>query len=331
MFVIHAGMHKTGSTAIQRHLAQTPYDDVHVLPWRDANHSDMAVLLFDDAPEDYWVFQRENRSRAEMQAWRAAQTDAVLTSVKANSGKTHVLSAERLARSEISSVQRMHDLFAPYADPFRVIIYVRPAADYMASMAQQYVRTGTCDLPLIWPEYRQAIEKFDLVFGRDAVDVRPFAPDGSQGWDAVMDFCQAAGLPAVTGASPRENIGMGARHLALLLERRIALGRGPQTPEETAEDHAFLADLLAEQSPPFALSPDMVQQTLRDNQDDLEWIEMRTGGLSMAEIRQPPSDAVVFSSLDDVLAYAASLHAKPSLRQRARSLVGRLKQKIARV
>lgn len=303
MFILHAGLHKTGTTAIQSHLYHHAPANVHYLPWREPNHSDLAVLMFHDRPEEYWVFSREGRSAHDMQRWRGETMGRLEAALAAAVGKTQVLSAEWLAVAPIEAVLRLKEFFAAQA-PFRVVLYLRPAEAYMASMAQQYIRTGTGDIRLVWPAYRQAVEKFDIVFGRDAVDLRIYRPEGVPGWDAVTDFCQATGLPRPAGRPPRENVGMGARHLALLLERRIAIGHAPRTPEETRADHRFLTELLKTPSPPFALHPDLVGAEVARHGEDLRWIEDRLGGIPMSRPQPPGADHVLFASTEDVLAYA---------------------------
>lgn len=178
MFIIHAGMHKTGTTAIQHHLYHQMPKGVHYLPWRDPNHSDLGVVLFDEAPETYWVFRREGRSAEDMQKWRGETMGQLEGSFAYNRGKTHVMSAEWLSVAPIDAILRLKEFFARHAAAFKVIIYVRPAEAYMASMAQQSIRTGTSELRLIWPAYRTAVEKFDIGFGREAVDLRVYRPEG---------------------------------------------------------------------------------------------------------------------------------------------------------
>ena len=151
MFIIHAGMHKTGTTAIQHHLYHQTPKGVHYLPWRDPNHSDLGVVLVDEAPETYWVFRREGRSAEDMQKWRGETMGQLEGSFGYNRGKTHVMSAEWLSVAPIDAILRLKEFFARHADAFKIIIYVRPAEAYMASMAQQYIRTGTSELKLIWP------------------------------------------------------------------------------------------------------------------------------------------------------------------------------------
>ena len=335
MIIVHAGIHKTGSTAIQAQFGARDEEGLHYLAWRDDNHSDLAVLLFDDAPEKYWVFEREGRGAEEMRAWRDQVAADLARDIAANEGKIHLMSAERLAGSTPDAIARMKAFFAPLAGPVRVVIYVRPAAEYMTSMAQQYVRTGTMDIRLIWPQYRGAVEKFDLVFGRENVDVRVYNPMRERGWDVVADFCGAIGLGARTGVRRAENVGMGARHLALVLERRVAIGHGPRTPQEAHEDHLFLTDVLGHPSPRFVLDPEMLQAEIAAHQDDLDWIEARLGGVSMARVEPVPRDAVVFGSTQDVLDYAAACRAvdagqaRPLVRMRR--FAGRIKWRMMRM
>ena len=46
--VIHAGMHKTGSSAIQQHFFRRAGDDMVYAPWNEGNHCGLFILLFQD-------------------------------------------------------------------------------------------------------------------------------------------------------------------------------------------------------------------------------------------------------------------------------------------
>jgi len=57
--VIHPGMHKTGSSAIQNHFFETAYPGLRYARWNGSNHSGLFVLLFQE-PEllaSYWGFK----------------------------------------------------------------------------------------------------------------------------------------------------------------------------------------------------------------------------------------------------------------------------------
>jgi len=333
MFVIHAGLHKTGSTAIQRSFAGTQSDLFHYLGWRRANHSDLSVLLFAQAPEKYWVFQREGRTKDEMQAWRKKAMARVQRDFETNRGKTHIFSAEQLAKATPEAVARMQAFFAPFADPFKVIIYVRPAQSYMESMAQQRIRTGSTDIKLIWPDYRASIEKFDQVFGEKAVEVRQYNPDAIQGWDAVSDFSEAIGVRLPVDQQFLVNTAMGARHAALVLDRRAGLGGPPHGTKAVRADQEFLASVLPQQSPPFRLDPAGLDAKVANHSDDLAWIKDRLGGVSMDQSLVRRSQDVVFSSTQDALDYARECMAPRSQLLpggRAREFAGRIKRRILR-
>ncbi len=312
MFIIHAGMHKTGTTSIQRSFARRTPPGVHYLDWRAPNHSDLAVLLFHEAPQDYWVYKREGRSAGEMRDWRAQVAESLARDIAARAGEVHLLSAEWLSVAEAGAIERLRDFVLAHDDQARVVIYLRAAEGYMTSMAQQYIRSGTMEIKYIWPDYRGAVEKFDKTFGQQNVELRVYRPEGAPDWDAVRDFCKATGLPRPKGRPRQANAGMGARHLALLLAHRRELGHGPRTPEEARADRAFREALMTEPSPPFALDPEKLREMVEANAEDLRWIEARLGGVPMSQPRALPPDAVVFRSTEDALAYARDLRAAPA-------------------
>ena len=100
--VIHAGMHKTGSSSIQDHFFSTSYPGLRYVRWNSGNHSGLFVLLFQDQDRlaSYWGFKTKGeafcaRLPQMREAWQAKLVED-LTLAKANN-ETLVFSAEGIS------------------------------------------------------------------------------------------------------------------------------------------------------------------------------------------------------------------------------------------
>jgi hypothetical protein len=246
--VVHAGMSKTGSTAIQKTLsaAAAPLAAAGIVYPALTRHPHHVYLLpaVLDPEECEKLFpsntaHSEARLGASEQAWdRLAQAAA---EARAAGRHTLVVSAEQIFGLRPASTRRLRDRLRAISDDIAVVGYVRsPAAHYLSSV-QQALKFGHKIKPLTTDlTYRAKIRTFSKVFP-EGIALRPFERSGLIGGDVCRDFLEAfLGLPpevADTIPTLRDNESVSAEGMALLQEfHRVALPGGRRVGNPASKD-----------------------------------------------------------------------------------------------
>lgn len=187
---IHAGIHKTGSTAIQHQLARLVPDLAErgvALPYFGSRgHWHHTLAAFTSDPEGC------TRAWARI-ARRATKSDAERT----------ILSTEHFIRADPLALR---DALAEMGDHvLRIHFYVRPHVALFTSLYLQRVKAGVAtsgpaDLAASYAtsaefDYVPAITRYMDVFGADAVKLRVFDPENFEGGSLMSDVWAFLDLP----------------------------------------------------------------------------------------------------------------------------------------
>ena len=204
--ILHAGMHKTGSTAIQEMfgthgVAGVAVPGVAVSGGPRANLSDIVLLLFAEGPllDKIHAARWPHLSRRAPLRARARSRDQLAAQIAAwladGTAPRFLVSAEDISAPDFdhAAVARMAAFFDRFGAETHVHAYARAPASFMQSAFQQRVKQekpGAVDLDAagLWPRYRARFEPLDDVFGPDRVHLRAFDPDAFTGGDVVADF-----------------------------------------------------------------------------------------------------------------------------------------------
>lgn len=195
---IHIGMHKTGSTSIQRTMSRSRQTllahDINYLALGE-NHSTTLFPLFSETPHLYDPYQLRGIDTAAKAAKKNAETEVALRrELAANRCGTFVISGEDLSGLKPKALEGLKDRLAPYAASFRVIVYVRDPYSSVNSIFQHRLRRGQTVEQIIAspprPRYRR-IASAIAVFGRENVDIRIFDPAHFVNGDLIADFLAA--------------------------------------------------------------------------------------------------------------------------------------------
>ncbi len=306
--VVHVGMNKTGSTAIQAAFHGRATPEYEYLESAGINHLDLLRQLYPasagDEPRARRASGEAAARRARAQARFAAQLDRV-----APTDLTLIVSSEALwspRRADLRAAL-LADLHARGART-EALGYVRPPMSHAVSRFQQRLKrlepVPPFDPGRLYPAYRPAIEALDRSFGPGHVRLRLFSRAALAGGDVVRDFAEAVGVPVPPpkAGSPRANESLGAEAIAVLYAR---LRRGPgldlRRPDAAAEARRLIEVLRGLGSRRLAVAPGVWRDVLDLHRDDLAWTEARLGR-ALGEAAEP--DAVVVGTEDDLLRLA---------------------------
>jgi hypothetical protein len=251
--VLHIGLPKTGTTAIQRTLASRR----RALAARGICYPVSAggavpVFLHRAALAGSVARGRHGQAVARF----AESLCSEIAGLPAEMG-TVILSAEQcsLHLQTRAQIGQLHALLAPHFTAMRVVIYLRRQDALAASLYAQMLRRGIMELPQLGDprppldglyDYATLMDNWAWVFGADAMVPRIFARDRLPDGDVVRDFLALCGVDGMQAARARGDVNpsMNAQGQALML----AVGRVMQhqcaTQQERSEFSARLAGIV---------------------------------------------------------------------------------------
>lgn len=314
---IHIGMHKTGSTTIQRNLSLIQGHG----SWKyltlikgNGNLNEAMFAMFATNPTRYHTFRNQKTSPEKIARMGVKLREKLEKRIRASTAETIILSAESLDQMDIQGVVRLEEFLRPMFDEIRVIGYVRPPAGLVSSSFQEKVKHGKREFEFskCAPAYRFRFRKYDKVFGPERVDLFKFTPRGFTNQCVLADFCERTGIALPPGTVvKRVNEGLCKQACGILFAyHRLGPGYG-SGKYVTRENRCLVKSLIAMRGTKFRLAPQLVAPVLLEHAADIQWMEKRLG-TTLTEPLHQDDDAI--SSEQDLLAITPA-----ALREFARS------------
>lgn len=310
--IIHAGMHKTGSSSIQdTFCAHTP-DGFAYAPWRIANHAGLLTLFAEPAPEKSRPFVNA-KDPAKAVATAQAEWLPQLREMCCAPGPHHtvIFSAERVFPMPPLVKRNLHAFFDEMCDEIHVITYIRPPASKAASSIQQVLKGFDIDVQLAnrWPKYRKRIEALDQAFGRENVELILFKRDVLKDGDVVVDFAHRIGADLKPSDIINSNESMSLEAMAFLYaQRRFGDGMAKGEVGHRPRNEALVAKIMSLGTRRVTFSPEYLAKMTAEHREDVEWMEERLGA-SLAETPDPAGLTEVTDLVEVALRHADLLRA----------------------
>jgi hypothetical protein len=181
--VLHAGSHKTGTTAIQAELARhrdaLAALDIHysrAFPDFGANHSVPLFSMFAADPLRVPAHRRSGRTADEVDGANRRWRQALRDDIERTGDGSYVLSAEGVANLRVDELRLLRDFLAPHFDGIRVAYCIRAPDALLASIHTQLLRAEHGQVEKLRPEsveerYRAIPGRLVEVFGDESVEV----------------------------------------------------------------------------------------------------------------------------------------------------------------
>jgi len=303
--VIHFGMFKTGSSSIQHSFAEQLGDQHwHYLKLGSPNHGGAFSRLFaeDLSARRHVIFE------SDLQGLEAKKLKLKKRLAKQLSGtaENFLASAEWFSSNAFkpAHVAQLQHLFLDYVDQVEAVGYIRSPKAYMESAFQETLKHGAkgqLNFAKLYPRYRERIEKFDQVLGKDKVRVWKFDPSTFYNGCVVQEFCRQLQIDFPVADIKRINESLSYEATAFLYTYR-AYGPGfGEGIAAIAENKLLIARLAQLKGRKLRFSWSAVSPVLEANRDDIHWIEERVG-VSLDENEPESPDAV--KSPEDLLRYS---------------------------
>jgi hypothetical protein len=290
--IFHAGMQKTGSSAIQSSLAAATGEGF-IYPilgdgrFNPPKHTEALIRLFSsNSAKIAEQFEQAGKPMAasnDEERIRKAAADAA--------GGTVILSSEGatsyLARQDLEALRRFaEDLF----DDVKIVAYIREPFGFVSANFQTRIKGRR--LAEFSPRYKRLRPRFEIwdeVFGRDRVHLWKYDREAFPNGDVVEHFCSRLELPRLTSADSNVTLSRAAVSALYRLNKVVHSDPDAQPLHQEARK-AIIRDFPHQDWPKFRLSPEVVTPIIRKNEDDIEWLEERTGSSLRSEVLPRAAD-----------------------------------------
>jgi hypothetical protein len=279
---LHIGMHKTGSTTLQKSLGSV----AHPAGWKylavggSFNMGGAMHLMFATNPhENFWLKMR-GFTAEEVAAKGINMRSKLAKLIKESSEENLIISGEALCAIDKNGITAIHDFLKPLCDEICVIGYVRDPIEFKVSFFQQRLKVRNIKFQLknFRSKYRERFEKFDEVFGQENVLLRKFDPASFTNNCIVSDFCEQIGIQGPDWNSVvRLNESLCREACGLLYAYR-KFGPAMEAGSDVIKiNKQILAPLLAMRGIKFNVSRALLISSLAKETKDIKWMEKRLG------------------------------------------------------
>ena len=334
--IVHIGMPKTGTTAIQTWLAANAdgllrqgalYDRVALPGVRQyVAHVELQLAQLTALGE----VTRSRQSRATYGIATLDDQRAVVDRFaeglaaardRAEGADRMLLSSEQIGATTDSpaAARALHDWLGGFFDRIDYVMYIRRQEDWLASNYPQTLRRGATHGFGAYVagrrkiNYMRVARHFLAAAGDDAVTIRLCEPDDLAGGDVVTDFAGVCAIdPTPLGRPPRSNAALSAAACEVLRRLNAILGPRGSAPDGKLLSRAKSAlNGLDDRSPPLVL-PEAERAAVRK-------VNARSNARlcsrffpDRAELfpARAASPGVAQAAPDDIARVAEALHAK---------------------
>ncbi len=299
--ILHFGMHKTGSTSIQKTLF-TALDDpsFYYLRFEQANLSRIVNLLALNDEHLHPFMQRLGVSRNDLGKLRKLIADRLKSEYALAAGRIAILSAESISNLTGAEFEVLLNELRLHSARFRAVGYIRRPQAYMESMFQEAVKHGRGTLMPVdrfYPRYRRRFKKLVKSTSLEAASLWLFEPRLFKDGCVVRDFSARLGIKLDVERVFRVNESLSLEALSLLFAYRRygpSFGVGPKAIKENMQLYKKLTELKGTR---ISFHPDLVDPVLKQNRDDITWMEERLG-TSLKEGARTPTGKTIRADQD---------------------------------
>ena len=171
--ILHIGLHKTGSTSIQKALKGYNKDGVKAIGFEEENHSIPMYTIFSENRYDYHIWRNENYCRGDIEKKKNDYLKILSSECGNDKIKTLIISGEDLSVLNNSEVKILADYLRTKNVKTTIICYVRDPLSWIASNSQERVKAGW---PLIKIDeiFKRSIQNYMQYFGRENIQIYDF-------------------------------------------------------------------------------------------------------------------------------------------------------------
>jgi hypothetical protein len=265
--ILHVGMHKTGTSSIQRALAEALVDErFHFMQLAGYPNGSLIIGNAYAGLEGYPHHPDSPPELRRLSRRNAMKT--ITTELNAFDGRIPILSAELICSLEDDAKRALLDLLTRYHPELRIAAYIRRPKSYLESAYPERLKicSTRIDEHVENIQYQKIFSAFEVFLGMDRVNVRPFDAGSLHDGDVVADFAATWGIAIDMSRVTRENEALSLEAVKLLYMYRLAVPWFRQGDEHVI---ALLSDLGGEK---FRLHSSLFRKAALMEPADIDWV-----------------------------------------------------------
>lgn len=310
--ILHCGLAKTGSTAIQKALFASKEQLLEryatLYPGSDEQHFHFQSL-FAEKPDKLIQIQRmQLPGKLAIQEFLSNYRDGLLAEIDSTKPRRIIISSEYFSGMSVGELRALHEFLKTVADEITLFCYLRDPWSFSISLIQEMIRNGQLKgdigLGYVMSDV-EILAKFEEVFGVDPV-VAPYIPNAT---NVVADFFRrfSLGVPplSVVNNDNGMNQGMERETAALMLYLNEVYPTFNKDGEYIADDSRdWMIESLMRSA--FARTPLKISRSTADRiyeqaRENIEFIEHRYFGDEKVFTRY--YNSLKFEEFDDALTW----------------------------
>lgn len=278
--IIHYGMHKTGSSSIQKTLQRNLQDsNFYYLDINSSgNHSKPIQNAFSNKTKN--IVSDHNKTDQIEAIRRGNHLRYIIENELEKAGnRVTIISGESISIMPQESLVDFRGTLSKYFDDIQLVGYIRPPASFIESAFQQVVKGGASDFNLrrLYPHYRRNFSRIESVFGQENVSYWNFDTKSFPSGCVVTDFCSRIGIEINQNSIIKVNESLSLPAIKLLYTFRKFSYEVNAKRLSTAEEHVLINALSDLDGPKIKFHSSLLRPILRDNRSSTKWMERRLG------------------------------------------------------
>ena len=168
--ILHIGLHKTGSTAIQTALKGYNKNKVRSIAFKEENHSIPMYTIFSEKRYNYHIWKKAGISNEDIDKKKIAYLNILMNEFKNQKAETLIISAEDLSVLGDYEVKKLSEFLTAQQITSRIICYVRDPLSWAVSASQEMTKNGN-GTPNLDNFFKSRIQKYIKYFGKENIKV----------------------------------------------------------------------------------------------------------------------------------------------------------------
>lgn len=316
---LHVGMHKTGTTSIQRFLHVNREDlfarKLGYLKGPEANHSLLVLSLFEeDARRVHGKHFRSDRVQKlyfDPDALRSNREKFEKSAQRAERlGISAVVSGEAMYHLSAAGMENLRDFLSRYFEKIELVGFVRSPLSFAQSYAQEALKTRTTLDELVKssppaPKYAERFGKFGEALGWDGARFVTFDREKFPSRSAVKQFLRMISAPEAEELLDRVSVETMNQSMSLQAAKMLSLVN-PMVRDMRFDDYKrrILKPIMGLPGDKFTISAEIAERVLSEAKSDLDWLsatlDIRFDEDDVAGPQYPPQAAFHDFTRDEV-------------------------------
>jgi hypothetical protein len=339
--ILHVGLHKTGTSSIQETLFSEKNNKLlekknYLYPksW-DSNHSIPIYSAFCDDPESYYENSRKGYSIAEIKTINERYLEGLETELAEREQSKLIISGEDISLLSVVNLNAFKTYLMSLSAndiTIKVMIYIRNPVPWSISAIQEKIKGGQTYqsafqymLTNVENIFRETIDKFVQVFGKENINVYPFEEAVAHKYGLIGYFLAALGfndseINEFNAIRANESISLIAVDILSFINDKVPIIKDGKLNDKRTDGD--IISLLNIRGPKFDIPFSDKKKLFESSQEDIKWLKDHYGiDYSNLKEPEPETNNINDEFTEETLMDIKNAYASPLLSQTLRDLV----------